>query len=76
MEDISRREDCCCRRSVQHDLPLRRETRNRPSDCEFSERRSGLHVQMPVRRTHLEGLGYPSRSYPLFLPQIAACVRF
>ena len=39
-------------------------------------RRSRLHVQMPVRRTHLEGLGYPSRSDPLFLPQIAACVRF
>ena len=61
-------------------------------------------VQMPVRRTHLAGIGYPSRWGPvgiaetifasarlgeqsnpatsgsiwdpLFMPQIAACVRF
>ena len=34
---------------------------------------TGLHVQMPVRRTHLEGLGYPSRRDPsaALVPQFA-----
>ena len=65
MEIFCGREGRCCRRPVQQDLPLRRETRTCPSYLRFPDRRYRSLVQMPVRRTHLAGIGYPFRRRPV-----------